>query len=378
MSKTRAAFLHSPELERHVYPEDCPFDTRRAGLVRKTIFNMGLLGGPDRREVQPERADEPDLLKYHTADYLEAIKRAEAGELTPEAFAMGLGNPDNPIFKGLWEHTTWAVGASLTGATMILNGEADVAFNPSGGFHHAAAERASGFCYINDVALAAIRLTESGKKTLILDLDVHHGDGVQEAFYHSSDVMFISMHEDGKVLFPGTGDVRETGAGEGEGYTVNIPLPVGTHDEAYLRVYDQLVPPLIKAFDPDTIIMQLGMDGLANDPLAHLNLTNNVYADVIESIRALNRPVLATGGGGYHVKNTVRGWALAWSVLCGEQDHDLGMGMGGVMLENVDWSGGLRDRIIPADARHLESINVEIDLVVKKIKSTIFPLHGLA
>jgi len=290
---------------------------------------------------------------------------------------MGLGTDDCPVFLGMNDYATLAAGASLTGAELLLSGEADIAFNAAGGYHHAHAARASGFCYLNDVVLAALRLTSAGKRVLFLDVDAHHGDGVQDAFYDRNDVLTVSLHESGKTLFPGTGFEDEIGVGQGEGFCVNIPLPVGTFDAAYLWAFREAAWPLIRAYAADVVILELGMDGLAGDPLAHLHLTNNVFADIVGMVRGLNKPLLVTGGGGYHVDNTVRGWALAWSELCGEQEHDLSIGMGGVMLETTEWSGGLRDRILLTDAGIHATVEAELRATVDKVRSRLFPLHGL-
>ncbi|MHC4868034.1 MAG: arginase family protein, partial [Planctomycetota bacterium] len=160
----------------------------------------------------------------------------------------------------------------------MLSGSAALTFNPSGGYHHAGPQRASGFCYINDVALACMVLAEAGKRVLYLDVDVHHGDGVAQAFYDRRDIMTISFHEDPRVLFPGTGFADEIGAGEAKGYCVNVPLPIGTYDEVYMKAFEAIALPLITAYDPDVIVLELGADGLLGDPLAHLCLTNNTYA----------------------------------------------------------------------------------------------------
>ena len=339
---------------------------------------MGLLSDGQHREVAPERAERSEMEKFHSARYLDSIKSAESGNLTPEAFAMGLGTPDCPVFLGMYDYASLASGASITGARLILSGEANAAFNPSGGFHHAGPEKASGFCYVNDVVLAALELSEAGKNVLYLDLDVHHCDGVQDAFYDRRDIMTISMHESGKSLFPGTGFEDEIGIGQGKGYCINIPLPIGTYDEAYEEAFRSVVLPLATKFDPDVIIMQLGMDALSGDPLAHLSLTNNVYADIIGSIIKLEKPILATGGGGYNIDKTVRGWTLAWSVLSGEEEHDMSLGLGGVMLENVEWSGGLRDRTLIPDIARRSLVDAEVNHVIGRIRSVVFPLHGLA
>lgn len=377
MTRRMAAFVYSPELENHGYPSECPFNSRRPGLTRKTAFNMGLLTGPDRREVALAPLTRAELEWFHTPAYLDALRRAGEGDLSPEAFAMGIGTPDCPVFKGMYDYVSLAAGGTMTGARLILKGETGVAFNPAGGFHHAMPGNCAGFCFINDVVLAATELARAGRRVAFLDIDVHHCDGVQHAFYRRKDVMTVSLHENGKTLFPGTGFESEIGEGEGRGYSVNIPLPVGTYDGAYLRAFEQAALPVIKAFNPDVMMVEIGMDTLAGDPLAHLHLTNNVVVEVLERVLALGKPVLATGGGGYHIENTVRGWTLAWSTLCGESSDDMMMGLGGVMLENTDWAGGLRDRVLLSDAGRRGNVDREVDATITRIREFVFPIHGL-
>ncbi len=372
--------IHSPALDEGGYPEACPFNTSRAGKALSTIESMALMSGDDRRLEAPVALSEAELSLFHTPEYLDALRRAGTGELTPdEALAAGLGTPDCPVFRDMYDYVALAAGATVAGARMIIDRSADIVFSPSGGFHHAQPGNAAGFCFANDIALAALELANAGKRVLFLDIDVHHCDGVQDAFVDRRDIMTVSLHESGKTLFPGTGFETEIGSGLGEGYTLNVPLPVGTYDAAYERVFKTTVLPVIRKFAPDVIILELGMDALAGDPLAHLHLTNNVHADITETLVAMNVPILATGGGGYHVENTVRGWALCWSVLCGEhQDaHDLMLGVGGVMLENTDWMGGLRDRSMLAHGGVRDTIDTEIDRVTEAIQKTVFPLHGL-
>ncbi len=340
---------------------------------------MGLLSGSDRQELPPEALTRAELEWYHTPPYLDTLGSVEhASDLTPSALEMGLGTPDTPVFPGLLSYVGLAAGGTLTAARRLLAGDALRAFNPSGGYHHAAAGAAAGFCYINDVVIAMLEMTRHGKRVAFIDLDVHHGEGVQAPFYHRSDVLMISMHEDGRFLFPGTGNVDEIGEGDGLGYTVNIPLPVGTFDAIYEEAFMQAAWPVVNAYEPDIIVVELGMDGLAGDPLAHLHLTNNVYADVLQRIVRTGKPVLAVGGGGYNVAQTVRAWALCWSVLCEEESDDLSVGMGGVMMENTDWVGGLRDRTLLSDAGRHETISADIRKVIDRIKRTVFPLHRIS
>lgn len=377
MGTREAVFVYSQELEKYPYPSEHPFNTIRAKKVRDIVNSMGLLSGAGIREAAPEPAERIVLKKFHSARYLHVLKEASKGKFNSEALGMGIGTPDCPVFKGLYKGAVLATGGTLMGAKLILSGEASAAFNPSGGFHHARPERASGFCYINDVALACMVLAEEGKRVLYLDVDVHHGDGVAYAFYDRRDVMTISLHQNPRTLFPGTGFEDEIGSGEGEGYCVNIPLPIGTYDEAYMTAFESLSLPLIEAFKPDVFVFELGADALAGDPLANLCLTNNVYAGVISHLLSFDKPILATGGGGYNIDNTVRAWALAWSVLCGADSENQEHALGGVMLGSTDWQGGLRDRALAVSSQQREAVMPAIDNTIETIKATVFPIHGL-
>jgi acetoin utilization protein AcuC len=375
----RAAFIYSPDIEEYPYPPECPFRSERAGMTLQTLRSMDLLGGQGRREVTPEPADRGALLGFHMAAYLDALEAAPKGHLDFDALSMGLGSADCPVFRGMYENSALACGASLTGADLILAGEVDVAFNPSGGMHHAHPGSCGGFCYMNDVVLACERLAAAGKRVLFLDIDVHHCDGVQDAFYGRRDVLTLSYHQDPATLFPGTGFVEQMGDGEGDGYTVNVPLPPGLYDEAFSRAFQAVAVPVIGAYKPDVIVLELGMDMLSGDPLANLQLTNNAHAEAIDYLMTLNLPILATGGGGYHVKNTVRGWALAWSIFCGEAASldDMSLGLGGVLLETTDWQGGLRDRMLVSHAQQREAVEPVLDATLEKVRSLVFPKLGL-
>ena len=373
-----AVFIYSDELEKYQYPPEHPFNTIRATRTLEIIKSMGLLSGPGRRMIAPKPADRLVLKKFHTARYLHALKTAAKGGWDTEALSMGIGTQDCPVFRGLYEYAALATGATLDGADMLISGQADVAFNPSGGYHHAGPEKAAGFCYINDVALACMILAEKGKRVLYLDIDVHHGDGVAYAFYDRCDVMTISLHQNPKTLFPGTGFENEIGTGPGKGYCVNVPLPVGTYDQAYMKAFKAIVPPLAGAYNPDVIVFELGADALAGDPLANLQLTNNIYAEVITQLLSYNKPILATGGGGYHIGNTVRAWALAWSIFCGaDSGEDMDLAVGGVLLESTEWQGGFRDRRLAVSNSQRQAVLPSIDATIKYIKENVFPVHGL-
>lgn len=368
MATKESVFIHSVELEQFEYPESCPFNVSRAGKVHEIVSSLGMLSGHSRREVVPELAERSIMEKFHSRRYLDALSRAAKGEFQVDFLQMGIGTPDCPVFGDMYDYSVLATGATLKGVELILSGEVFNAYNPSGGLHHARSEAAAGFCYINDVAIACKVLSENGKRVLYLDVDVHHGDGVAYGFYDSCDVLAISYHESGKTLYPGTGFPGEIGDGEGEGYCVNVPLPEGTYDEAYMKAFRAITPPLITAYKPDVIVLEVGADALSGDPLAHLQLTNNTYADIINCLLTYDKPILMTGGGGYSIENTVRAWALAWSVLCGAD------------AENYDSSpeaGGLRERQLHIEKAQREFVDQTIDATIEEVKSCIFPFHGL-
>jgi acetoin utilization protein AcuC len=379
LNKRYAVFLYSKQFEDFSYPPDCPFKTERAFQVRKTLASMGLLAGRDRREVEIKPADRAMLETFHSAKYLDALLESGSGNWNIDALHMGIGGPDSPAFKGMYEYGALACGASVHGADMLLSGEADIAFNPSGGLHHAGPELAAGFCYLNDVAIACKHLASKGKKVLYIDIDVHHGDGVQNEFYDSKDVMTISLHESGKFLFPGTGFEDEIGIGDGEGYSVNVPLPPDTYNDIYLQTFNDVVVPLMNAFGPDFIVLELGADALSGDPLAHIKLTNQVYSKILNIVMDTEIPLLVSGGGGYHVENTVRAWSLAWSVMIGEHDdmEAMNFGLGGVMLESTDWMGGFQDRELPVTDEQKHTVDPEVQQTINKVRELIFPIHGI-
>jgi len=378
MNDRRLSLVYAPVIEGMSYPPDCPFKTQRATLARSQIISFGLLGGPGREEVPARQATLAELGQIHHATYLNELQRAASGDLTVEGYRMGLGTPDTPVFANMFDYGTWACGAGLVAADLLLAKRTDIAFNLLGGFHHARPARAGGFCYLNDVALACHHLTLAGKRVVYLDVDAHHGDGVQEIFYDRNDVFTISMHESGKTLFPWGGFENETGRGAGLGYNANVSLPAGTYDDAFRLAFERAVLPLIGAYDPDVIVLELGMDTLAGDPLTHLQMTNNIVVDVLERLMEFQRPLLVAGGGGYHVEHTVRAWTLAWRTCAGEGDEDAqSLGLGGVMLGSSEWAGGLCDRQLPVSNEQHASVDAELQTNLDHVITNVFPFHGL-
>ncbi|MFO1501903.1 MAG: acetoin utilization protein AcuC [Verrucomicrobiota bacterium] len=378
MNQPKLAFFHAPLMDRLSYPADCPFKTQRVGLTRNRLRYLGLLHGPGRMEIEPAAATLEQLREYHSPAYLEELRRASDGELTVAGFEMGLAGPDTPAFPDLFAYGALACGSALAAADLLLAGEVRTAFSLAGGFHHAMAEKASGFCYLNDAVLACMRLARAGKRVLYLDIDAHHGDGVQEAFYRRSDVLTISLHESGTTLFPWGGFENEIGEGDGRGFNVNVPLPAWTYDQAFLTAFEEIAVPLALAYQPDVVVLELGMDTLAGDPLTHLQMTNNAVVDVLGHVLGLGKPLLVLGGGGYHVENTVRAWCLAWRTCCGDNDDETSaFAIGGMMLGSSEWAGGLRDREAPVSPDQRQAVGGPLAAAIQRVKHGIFPHHGL-
>ncbi len=311
----RTAFIYTERYGDYDYGPAHPLKILRLTLTYELIRAYGLLSLPSMRLVETREATEEELSLFHSPDYMDILKRGSQGSPVGDSFMYGLGPGDNPIFEGLWEWSLLATGASIQSAQLVAEEEADIAFNIAGGLHHALEDRASGFCYVNDPVIVILWLLDRGKRVAYIDIDAHHGDGVQRAFYKTDRVMTISLHENGHFLFPGSGFEHEMGEGEGMGFSINVPLHPFTDDEIYLWAFEEVIPPLIKGFKPEVMVTQLGVDSFYSDPLAHLCLTTNGYSEVIDKLKALSIPWIALGGGGYEVTNVARAWTLAWAIM---------------------------------------------------------------
>ncbi len=311
----KTAFVYSEKFGSFYYGKDHPMRPLRLNLTYELMEALGLMDLPTAKLVEARTATEDELLCFHTPEYIRVLKEANTGIIPVEAAKHGLGFGDNPVFKGVFEWSCYSTGASIQAAELVAGGEADIAFNICGGLHHAMPRRASGFCYLNDDVVAIKYLTRLGKRVAYVDVDAHHGDGVEYAFYDSNRVLTVSIHESGQFLFPGTGNLKDTGLTEGEGFSVNLALPPGTGDSEYLDAFEELVPPFIEAFGPDVLVTQLGVDTFATDPVTHLNLTTYGFERIIKRFRRMNLPWVALGGGGYNLSNVARAWTLAWAIM---------------------------------------------------------------
>ncbi len=311
-------FIGSESLWKRGHPDGHPMRPERLRDTWEMLHAYDAFAAPHVRIVAPRYPTDDDLLTFHTRAYVEVVRTLSRGDPHRHASRYGFGSGDNPIFEGMFESESLKVGASLVGAQMIAKGRADRVFSFAGGLHHAHAGQAAGFCLFGDAVIAANHLLDHGLRVAIIDIDAHHGDGVQEAFYDTSDVLTISMHESGETLFPGTGHIHESGQGDGQGFCINIPLAAYTDDDGARWAFDQIVPAAIERFSPDVVIAQFGVDAHWRDPLTHLSLTTHGLESLFERIAALCPHLLAVGGGGYDGTVVPRAWTLAWGALSGQ------------------------------------------------------------
>ncbi len=379
MSKSKKNVLvYSKQFSRHSYGANHPLKVERLQLTMDLINAYGLFDTSGEPWVEAQEADEQDLLLVHTPDYLEMLKRVNTGRMVPQAWEYGLGSGDNPIFPGLYDWSKQVTGATLECIRQIREENCQIAFNIAGGLHHAMPSRASGFCYLNDPAIGIARMIRAGLRVVYLDLDVHHGDGVEAIFYNTDKVLTISIHQHGDTLFPGTGFPDDIGQGPGLGYAVNIPLAPGTGDDLFFRVFMDVVPRLVRAYKPDVLVTQLGVDTLATDPLANLNLTTDGFAKLVHEIKSWGIQWVALGGGGYNIMNVARAWTKAWAIMKGIEVPDA-LPEAFVRKHQIE----LGQRFTLSDPPHtmngaiIDRAQQLATSVVTKIKEHIFPLIGV-
>jgi len=317
-----AALIYSDSYMGYNFSPWHPMKPVRLQLTAELIKAYGLPEEAGLSIVEPRLATDAELGLIHDQSYIDKVRElSDPGAAQTYAPGWGLGTGDNPVFPHMHEASATIAGGALEAARLIMEGEQDHVFHVGGGLHHAQRAQASGFCVYNDVALAAAWLRKNyGARVLYLDFDAHHGDGVQAAFYDDPDVMTVSFHESGMYLFPGTGFTSETGAAEGRGFAVNLPLAPETTDDILLEAYDALVPQLARAFGPDIIITQNGCDGHWSDPLTHLSYTLGGFAALGNRLHGLVHEVcggrwLGSGGGGYQAYTVV---PRAWTRLTAE------------------------------------------------------------
>jgi acetoin utilization protein AcuC len=312
----RLAYVYSDDFLKYDFGPGHPLTPIRLKFTYELSYAKGLFDDRNITVLPPRVATEEEVGLFHTEEYISLVKRlSKSGH-----GLLDLG--DTPAFKGVYEASAMAVGATLDAVDAVMKGQADHGMNISGGLHHAHEDRASGFCVFNDpaVAIAYLKKKHHLDRIMYFDMDAHHGDGVMYGFYADAGVLDVDLHEDGRYLFPGTGFTFEIGEKGAEGLKVNIPVLPGTGDHPYLRAFKEIVPPLVRAYKPEFIVVQCGADSHADDMLAHLRLTTRTYEEIVGTLHKLAHEVasgriVAVGGGGYNPANVARCWTLVAASL---------------------------------------------------------------
>ncbi|MEP7053684.1 MAG: acetoin utilization protein AcuC [Actinomycetota bacterium] len=364
-----------------------PLRPLRLELTMALTRALGFLDLPNVTVAAPTSAPDDVLALIHDPGYVAAVKAAPVDLHKTIAGRYGLGTADNPIFDRMHEASALVTGATVDATRAVWTGQAQHAINISGGLHHAMRDRASGFCIYDDPAVAmAWLLTQGAERIAYIDTDVHHGDGVQAAFYDDPRVLTISLHETGQHLFPGTGFANEVGTGEGRGTSVNVALPPGTDDAEWLQAFSEIVPPVLRAFRPQLIVTQLGCDTHALDPLAHLSLSVDGQRTAYRLLHELAHELcdgkwIAVGGGGYEIVQVVpRAWTHAIAEMVGgsaegatpDEWRELAFQRSGEHAPR-----DLRDGRTPAWAA-MDGETGPLAHAVNATKNAVFPLLGVA
>jgi acetoin utilization protein AcuC len=366
----------------------------RVDLTVRLADGLGVLEGPGVRgglpTVPAPVAGDDLIATVHTPDLMEAVQALSRDPYQVDE-AHGLGSEDNPIFEGMHQASAHVVGATVEAARRVWSGETLHAANVAGGLHHAMPGRASGFCVYNDVAVAIRWLLDQGaERVAYVDVDVHHGDGVEHVFYNDPRVLTISLHETGQMLFPGTGFPTDTGGPDAPGSAVNVALPPGTSDGGWLRAFHAVVPPLLREFAPDILVTQHGCDSHIEDPLAHLMLTVDGQRAAHQALHDLAHEVcdgrwVATGGGGYAIVDVVpRSWTHLLAIV-GGHPVDPSTPTPGDWREHVQTALGrvgplrMTDGRTPAYRDWSEGYDpgTWLDRAINATREAAFPLNGL-
>ena len=362
-----------------------PLHPIRLDLTMRLARALNVLS--DVEPIKPRHATEDELRRVHGAEYLNAVRAAPTSAWN---VGHGLGTDDNPIFDQMHEASSLVVGGSIVAAEQIVSGKAQRAVNIAGGLHHAMADHAAGFCVYNDCAAAIAWLLANGvERVAYVDVDVHHGDGVQAAFYDDPRVMTISLHQHPVTLWPGTGFATEVGAAGADGTVVNIPLPPGTGDAGWRRAFQAVVPSMLGSFAPQVLVTQCGADAHREDPLADLAMSVDGQRAVYQSLRALADEYaggnwLALGGGGYSLFRVVpRAWTHLLATMLGRdlnpstnipQDW---IAHAVQVAQNVPIPTSMTDEADPEYVPWSGVTDSSVDTAIRDARHAVFPLHGL-
>ncbi|KAB8233894.1 hypothetical protein BDV23DRAFT_158614 [Aspergillus alliaceus] len=317
-SKKRVAYFYDSDVGNFAYVSGHPMKPHRMRMAHSLILNYGLYKKMEIYRAKP--ATKYEMTRFHSDEYIDFLFK-----VTPDSITKHLTeqvkynfNDDNPVWDGLSEFCSISAGGSMEAAARLNNGKCDIAINWAGGLHHAKKSEANGFCYVNDIVLGILELLRFHQRVLYVDIDVHHGDGVEEAFYTTDRVMTVSFHQYGD-FFPGTGDIGDIGAQEGKNHSVNVPLRPGMDDFSYSRVFQQVIKGVMDWYRPDAVVLQCGGDSLSGDRLGSFNLSMRGHANCVNYIKSFNLPTMLVGGGGYTMRNVARTWAFETGVVVGEE-----------------------------------------------------------
>lgn len=316
-------YLYDPEIGNFSYSRGHPMKPLRVQMTHSLIVNYDLFRKMDVK--RPFHASYDHLTSFHSQDYinfLSSVTGDNMHDLADDLIKFNVGE-DCPVFPGLFDFCKLSAGGTLLAAQKLNYGQYDLAINWAGGLHHAKRSEASGFCYVNDIVLGILELLKVHDRVLYIDIDVHHGDGVEEAFYISDRVMTLSFHKYGDY-FPGTGRLDDIGIDKGRGYSVNIPLRDGIDDESYAQVFEPVVSRIIEVFGPSVIILQCGADSISGDRLGCFNLSNIGHGNCVRFVKSFNIPLMLLGGGGYTVENVAKAWVYDTAMALGvDLDKDI-------------------------------------------------------
>lgn len=312
-TKKKVCYYYDGDIGNYYYGQGHPMKPHRIRMTHNLLLNYGLYR---KMEIyRPHKATAEEMTKYHSDDYikfLRSIRPDNMSEFSKQMQRFNVGE-DCPVFDGLFEFCQLSAGGSAAGSVKLNRQQTDIAVNWAGGLHHAKKSEASGFCYVNDIVLAILELLKYHQRVLYIDIDIHHGDGVEEAFYTTDRVMTVSFHKYGEY-FPGTGDLRDIGAGKGKYYAVNFPLRDGIDDESYEQIFKPVMAKVMEMYQPSAVVLQCGADSLSGDRLGCFNLTIRGHAKCVEYMKSFNLPLLMLGGGGYTIRNVARCWTYETAV----------------------------------------------------------------
>ncbi|GFP90755.1 histone deacetylase 6 [Phtheirospermum japonicum] len=262
---------------------------------------------------RPFPAQPEDLRRFHTAEYVEFLSSVTPETLDDQPHSRFNVGSDCPVFDGLFGFCQTSAGGSIGAAVKLNRQDADIAINWAGGLHHAKKSEASGFCYVNDIVLGILELLKVHGRVLYIDIDIHHGDGVEEAFYRTNRVMTVSFHKFG-AYFPGTGHIKDTGCGDGKYYALNVPLSEGLTDDNFRSLFRPIIDKVMEVYQPEAVVLQCGADSLGGDRLGVFSLSVKGHADCVRFLRSFNVPLMVLGGGGYTLRNVARCWCYETAV----------------------------------------------------------------